>query len=303
MRLKRLVLALFLTGISVEQISAATPSRSHEEEAVRTAYSNLGCAAQVGVLWHAIDSHDGQFELKDRLALSDATDKQLRFDLSDFKVGELRSVDKLPFTSLVTEPVGILSTQYRELPVNVTRGETKQTVNLIYADVTWKAPVPSQEDPHHPGRAHRVSTIEETVRALRQPKRGGEWVRYASYSVVAKLGARSISYRATFLFTGNGATEEILPLDYATAMNIASFIKLETDPAVVANSVFDGIPPVRAWIQEHGACSCEQKAQSEVKATNHGKLFLDLGSMPCPLGDQECRAKEKKRLEAPEERP
>ncbi|MFL6389039.1 MAG: hypothetical protein ACJ71U_16270 [Terriglobales bacterium] len=47
----------------------------------------------------------------------------------------------------------------------------------------------------------------------------------------------------------------------------------------------------------------EQNAQSEVKATNHGKLSLDLGSMPCPLDDQECRAKEKKRLEAPDEHP
>jgi hypothetical protein len=42
---------------------------------------------------------------------------------------------------------------------------------------------------------------------------------------------------------------------------------------------------------------------SQAKAESQSKLLLDLGSMPCFPDDQQCRAKEKKRLEAQEERP
>lgn len=47
----------------------------------------------------------------------------------------------------------------------------------------------------------------------------------------------------------------------------------------------------------------DQRVQPQAKAESQGKMFLDLGSMACPPDDQQCRAKEKKRLEAPDERP
>jgi hypothetical protein len=46
----------------------------------------------------------------------------------------------------------------------------------------------------------------------------------------------------------------------------------------------------------------DHRVQPQVRAESQAKSFLDLGSMPCPLDDQECRAKEKKRLEVPDER-
>jgi hypothetical protein len=47
----------------------------------------------------------------------------------------------------------------------------------------------------------------------------------------------------------------------------------------------------------------EQRGEFQTKVESQNKMFLDLGSMPCPPDDQQCRAKEKKRLEAPDERP
>jgi hypothetical protein len=47
----------------------------------------------------------------------------------------------------------------------------------------------------------------------------------------------------------------------------------------------------------------DHRVQPQAKAESQDKMFLDLGSMPCPPDDQQCRAKEKRRLEAPDERP
>ena len=47
----------------------------------------------------------------------------------------------------------------------------------------------------------------------------------------------------------------------------------------------------------------EQKAQSEIKANDQGKLSLTLGSMPCPPDDKKCSAREKEKLLPQQEHP
>jgi hypothetical protein len=257
-----------LTSISVAQEHTTKRTMSHEEDVVRTTYADLSSAAQVGVLWHAIDRREGQSDLRDRLAVSEAMDKQLRFELADFEVGELRRAGRASSILLVRGPVGILSAQYHEVPVNHASGELNENLKLVYADIAWKVLAELQKGPARPMPAHKVSNVKQFVRALRQPKSGGEWTRFASYSVVARLRDRSVSYRATFLFSGRGATEEILPLDYATAMNIAPFIKLQMCPPAVASTVFHEIPDVQAWALEHQACRCA-KAHEKVASSHH----------------------------------
>ncbi len=45
----------------------------------------------------------------------------------------------------------------------------------------------------------------------------------------------------------------------------------------------------------------EQKTQPQATAGHQSKLPLNLGSMPCPLDDQQCRAREKEKLAEPDE--
>lgn len=255
MRLVNLVLLLSLVSIVGAQEADKTPTMTREERIVRNAYINLTAAAQVGVLWHAIELPEGQAKLGNRLSVSEALDRQLHFDLTDFKVGELRQVGKASSASLVTGPVGSLGAQYHEVPIENVLGENER-FNLVYADVTLKSASESQHSSARLVPIHKVSTVKEFVHALRQPDNGGDWTRYASYSVVAKLGERSISYRATFLFSGHDTTEEMLPLDYATSMNITPFIKLQVCPAAIATTVFKEITEAGAWVREHNACRC-----------------------------------------------
>jgi hypothetical protein len=275
MSVKPLVLLLCLAGFCAGQGSAKKSTVSYEEELVRAVYAKLSCAAQIGTSWHAIEQGDGQTEAKDRLASNQATDQQ-SFELSDFTVGDLRRVGTAPWTSLVAGPVGVLGAQYRELSVKPTGQGSKSSFNLIYADLTWKTSAELQ-DVAQIVRTDKVLTITEFVQGLRQPEMSDGWERYASYTVVARLGEHSISYRATFLFSGHHETEEILPLDYATAMKIAPFVKARICPTVVASTIFHGVPLLQASIMEHEACrwtkahgegSCDQDTSTPNKATS-----------------------------------
>src|SRR5882724_10970232 len=108
MQLRHLALLMWLTTISVAQDLNPKPAISREEDVVRAAYSNLSSAAQTGTLWHAFESREGQSQNKNRIGLIDAMYMPLRFELDDFKVGDLGHVRNAPATSLVRGPAGIL---------------------------------------------------------------------------------------------------------------------------------------------------------------------------------------------------
>jgi hypothetical protein len=265
MRLLHIVLLMSLTGITLAQEVTKTPTMTREEQIVRNAYANLTSAAQVGVLWHAIELPEGKAKFEDRVGVNDAMNKQLHFELTGFKVGELKQISEASSSFLVTGPISVLRVEYHEVPIENVAGENNESFNLVYADVALNIPSESQHRFANRGRNQKISSVKLFVHALRQPK-SGEWTRYVSYSAVAKLGEHSISYRATFLFGGQGANEEILPLDYATAMNIARFIDVNVCPATVATRLFHGGTGAGAWILEHNACRCS-KAHGE-RASN-----------------------------------
>jgi hypothetical protein len=258
MRLRHIVLLMALTGITLAQEVTKTPIMTREEQIVRNAYANLRSAAQVGVLWHAIELPEGKAKFEDRVGVNDAMNKQLHFELTDFKVGELKQISEASSSFVVTGPVSVLRVEYHEVPIENVSDKNKESFNLVYADVALNIPSESQHRFANRGRNQKISSVKLFVHALRQPKSGGEWTRYVSYSVVAKLGERSISYRATFLFSGQGASEEILPLDYVTAMKIAPFVDVDVCPAAVATRLFNGMTGAGGWILEHNACRCSK---------------------------------------------
>ena len=169
------------------------------------------------MLWHAVELDEGWPGLDDGLALTKAMNEQVRFDLTDFKVGRLKDVSDASWTSLIEGPVDTLFIHFVELPVGFTKNNKRRDFYITYADAAWKPAALSAIDRHEERtRTSLVPTVKEVLLSLGKPNGGGGWTRYASYSVVASLRERSISYRATFLFSQNG--EEVLPLDYATGM-------------------------------------------------------------------------------------
>lgn len=236
---------------------------SPEESVVRSTYARVTFAAQLGMLWHAVELDEGWPGLNDGLALSKAMNEQVRFDLTDFKVGELKDISAASWTSLIEGPVDVLFIHFVEMPVGFTKNNKERDFYITYADAAWKPAAPSAIETLEE-RAHTspVPSVNDVMRSLRKPNGGGEWARYASYSVVASLRERSVSYRATFLFSSNGG--EILPLDYATEMGIAPLVKTTMYPSALVDTAFREIPFVQAWILSSEIKGCKNSSQPEV---------------------------------------
>jgi hypothetical protein len=235
---------------------------THEEEIVRTAYAKLSFAAQIGMLWHAISGHQTWPGLDDGLGLSKAMNEQIRFDLAGFRVGNISEIRDKPWSWLVEGPVNALSVPYTEIPVGIKKKDGVQEIYpIVYADAAWQqeAPRPVEiNEERKPGS--KVPTIDEVLRSQKENLRN--WERYASYSVVAMLRGRSISYRAAFLFSESGS--EVLALDYATGMNISRFISTPMYPSALVDTAYRELPFIQAWIVSNEITGCKQFTVPEV---------------------------------------
>lgn len=251
MSTKLLVVLLLLTGGSFGQTPVANGIMSHEEAVVRGAYARLSCAAEIGYYWHGTDNESDPLNPAAPRSVEGA-DQGLRFELSHFQVGQLKSISSLPWTSLISGPIKILNAEYHELPASGPDPQPKKMFASAYADVTWNPR--THEDVSDLTEMNRVVTVAEYVRALQQPETGEAWTRYATYAVMATLGPNAVSYRATFLFSGSGQMEEVWPLDYATAMTIAPFLKARVCATNAAKTLFRLKPTLQAKLQDNEAC-------------------------------------------------
>jgi hypothetical protein len=244
-------------------LAAMGQPMTREEQLVRATYARVTFAAQLGMLWHAVEMNEGWPSLDDGLVLTKAMNEQVRFDLTDFKVGELKDVNSASWTSMIEGPVDNLLIHFVEAPVGFTKQSKTRTFYITYADAAWKLAAPSAIDTlEERSRSSLVPSVKEVLRSLHKPHGNGEWKRYASYSVVASLRERSISYRATFLFSSKD--DEVLPLDYATAMGIAPFVKTTMYPSALVDTAFREIPLVQSWILSNEIKGCKTSNQPEV---------------------------------------
>jgi len=283
---KLFIVLLILGGASSGQTPISNEVMSHEEAVVRAAYAKLSCAAKIGYYWHGIDNESDPFTRANPRSVVDA-DQELRFE-PHLQVGQLASISSLPWTSLVSGPINILHAEYHELPGSRPDPQSKELFASGFADVTWNSR--THEDVSDLAKLNQGVTVAEYVNALQQPTTGEGWIRYATYQIRATLGEHAVSYRATFLFAGNGRTEEVWPLDYATGMTIAPFIKARVCAANAANTVFSLKPTVQPklldnescrWLKAHGqeCCDSSDYCVSEKVSTGSASHF----TLPCVI--------------------
>src|SRR5258707_8459017 len=161
----RLIVLLFLVPLAKEQ-----QQMSHEEQVVRTTYARVTFAAQLGMLWHAVELDEGWPGLNDGLVLTKAMNDQVRFDLTDFKVGDLKNIGTASWTSLVEGPVDTLFIHFVEMPVGFTKNNKTRNFPITYADAAWKPAAPSAiETLEERTRTSLVPPVKEVLRSLHKP--------------------------------------------------------------------------------------------------------------------------------------
>ena len=263
-KMRCLLALMFLSGVADAQTITASSAMSHEEALVRATYAKLSCATEIGYSWHQIEqsAKSGGSE-----APPAGLRTELRFQLSDFTVGDVQSLGAVPWNSVISGPVKILKADYRELPSQDSISQ-KHVARFFYADVAWASGV--HEDVSDLADGNKIVKFPEYLKALQQPKNGMDWTRFATYSVVAILDERQISYRATFLFAGAGQKEEVWPLDYATAMSITPFVTARLDPNETAETVFVSHPNLQAGIKNNEGCRWLTAHQKEFGGADAG---------------------------------
>ena len=231
------------TGSS-KKAGSSNAKMTPEERLVRVTYAKLSFAARISIVWHAVSQKSGWPGLDNQLTLDKALNDQIRFDLTDFRIGNLSDIGDHLWTSLIEGPIDVIGVNIQTVPLGIRINRHKERkLPITYAEVFWK----KKDGPpsEHLAGEHKIPTVKEVMAGIHGPN-GGSWSRYASFSVVAALHQRTISYRATFLFSTSG--DEVLPLDYALGMGPGGVIHLPMYPGALIDSAYREIPFVQGWI-------------------------------------------------------
>jgi hypothetical protein len=257
--MKLMFLAVLLVPLANAQSQKITP----EEELVRTAYAKLHFAAQVGMIWHAAIKSKGWPGLEDEFVLSKAMNDQIRFELSGFKVGYIKDIQSDSWTSLAEGPRNVLSAGCQTMAFGLSTPTHKSSFDITYSDGAWQTPVAMSEPEFNPNFPPVPQPLAPSVRQIINdfdPSKRG-WTRYASYTVVAMLREKSISYRAVFLF--KDGLKQVLALDYA-AQGIGSCIDNPMYPSALVDTAYREVPFIQAWIIANEITDCKKLKVPEV---------------------------------------
>src|SRR5579859_1411198 len=239
-QLKVFCLAAALVYV-VSSAHASNTPMSHEEAVVRTTYAKLSFAVQVEEI-HNVHKRAGGKPIDRAEFAKGLRAAELRFELSDFKVGDLSEISQTKYEELVTKPSG------DALDVSVgtwkfTTDEPKET-NSVVAIAKWEPSPTVTEDWDVPfGEAYSKTEV------------GGQHTRYAAFRVKVTFQGLSREYRALFLFgTDQEGHEVVLPVDTIVGINGGSLHELLSSSAYPETLIEGGLgkdPVIYDWLMLH----------------------------------------------------
>ncbi len=242
MRQLKYSLLVVLTALS--SWAQGTRPMSHEEEIVRRTYARLTYAAQLNDIYELWQAKGAALHI-DPSAFQLRMAEELRFDLSNFRVGKIADIMSTPYKDLVTKPdpkagdaldvnTGLQGTTNRAMDGTVTHGES------WLARARW---IPSQTIGENWNLA--FGTIYPLTEVA------GQHQRYAAFTVTVHFQKRSRTYRAMFLFGPND--NPIHPVDTVVDLNgsaVSRFLAESPYPGLlIEGGIADHDPLIRSWLK------------------------------------------------------
>jgi hypothetical protein len=219
----------------------AAAQMSHEEATVRATYAKLAYAHDAYNVQKQIDNYELKGANPDQVnpgqALSEVADEHIQFELSEFKVGNIRDM-KGNYEDYVSEPKGedVLSVVPTEYSVN----ENGKTVESWHAQVRWTRGQHTGENWKTP-----ATTL------LLKPIDGNTYQRYAAYRVMVKYQEGTRDYRALALFLP-GQPEQVFFVDLVTgnhALNV--FFKADVTQKTLTQTSLSSNPIAEEWLRKN----------------------------------------------------
>jgi len=228
-----------------------------EEQIVRNYYAKLSFLSQLQILANVIMHSPSRLT---EAAARDLMKDQIHVDLSEFQTGDFAEIETRPWTLLLNPdaPQDVINVNSMDAGIGI-----NQHKFLIPSyQVAWNKSqlLPEQQQGRREqiardARSASASTVKDVVR-LTHP---GDWSRYASFTVSARLQGQAISYRATFLFADHGRKIAIFdPAMRPTALNGPFY------PTVLVDSVYRELPLIKKWVADNQLTGCKRLKEPEV---------------------------------------
>ena len=229
-----------------------------EEQIVRNYYAKLSLLSQLQILANVI------MRRPPRLTETAATylmKDQIHVDLSEFQTGDFAEIESRPWTLLLNPDAPQDVIDVNSTGANIGVNQHKFSFRS-YQAVSSKSQLQTErqqemrEQIARGIRATNASTVKDVVR-LTSP---GDWSRYSSFTVSARLQGQFISYRATFLFADQGRKIAI----FDPAMRMPVELNGPFYPTVLVESVYRELPFFKKWVAENQLTGCKRLKEPEV---------------------------------------
>ena len=229
-----------------------------EEQIVRNYYAKLNLLAQLGPLSNVI-MHRSQ-ELTEA-AVRDLIKDEIHVDLSEFQTGDFAGIETQPWTLLLNPDAPHDVIDVNSTGANIDVNQHKFSITSYQAawnkqQLQHERQQERKEQIANGMRATNAATVKDVVK-LTHP---GDWSRYASFTVSARLQGQTIAYRATFLFADQG--RKIAIVDPAIRMPVA--LNGPFYPTVLVDSVYRELPFFKKWVAENQLTGCKRLKEPEV---------------------------------------
>jgi hypothetical protein len=240
--------------------AAPNPS-SHmplEEQIVRNYYAKLTILSQLQILSSVIMHSSPKLT---EAAVRDLIKDQIHVDLSEFQTGDFAEIETRPWTLLLNPdaPQGVIDVNPAGADIGV--NQHKFSISSYYAAWSKLQLQPEQQEERREQiarsmRATNASAVKDVLK-LTNP---GDWSRYASFTVSARLQGQAISYRATFLFADHGRRVAI----FDPAIRMPVELNGPFYPTALADSVYRELPLIKKWVAENQLTGCKRLKEPEV---------------------------------------
>jgi hypothetical protein len=171
-------------------------------------------------------------------AMSEVADRHIQFDLSEFKVGNIRDM-KGNYEEYVSEPKGedVLSVTPNEYSVS----ENGKTVESWQAQVRWTQGQRTGENWKIPAATFLSKSVD-----------GNTYQRYAAYRVIVKYQGRERDYRALALFATGQQEKKVLFIDLVTGNSaLYVFFKADVNPKTLTETSIRSNPIAEEWLRKN----------------------------------------------------
>ena len=229
-----------------------------EEQIVRNYYAKLSFLSQLQMLSNVIIHGSSRLT---EVAVRELMKNQIQVDLSEFETGDFAEIEARPWTLLLNPDAPQDVIDVNSVGANIGVNHHKFSLNLYQAAWNNSQLPPEQQQERRDQIAREVgsasaSTVKDVVR-LTHP---GDWSRYASFTVSARLHGQAISYRATFLFADQGRKIAI----FDPAMRVPVDLNGPFYPAVLVESVYRELPFIKRWLTDNQLTGCKRLKEPEV---------------------------------------